>query len=66
MSPQYFDSEPMPPLPPKDLLGVAYEVLRELGRGGMGIVYLARERATGQERAIKVIHRKFLGDEQTV
>ncbi|MGI8509423.1 MAG: protein kinase domain-containing protein, partial [Gemmatimonadaceae bacterium] len=42
------------------------EVLRELGRGGMGIVYLARERATGQERAIKVIHRKFLGDEQTV
>lgn len=66
MSSQYFDSEPMPPLPPSDMLGGEYEVLRELGRGGMGIVYLARERATGRERAIKVIHGKFLGDEETV
>lgn len=66
MSSQYFDSEPMPALPPRDMLGGAYEVIRELGRGGMGIVYLARELATGEERAVKVIHGRFLGDEDTV
>jgi eukaryotic-like serine/threonine-protein kinase len=32
-----------------------YEVIRELGAGGMGAVYLARERATGRERAIKLM-----------
>jgi serine/threonine-protein kinase len=44
----------------------AYEIVRELGRGGMAVVYLVRERATGQERAIKVIHSRFLGDAEAV
>jgi alpha-tubulin suppressor-like RCC1 family protein/tRNA A-37 threonylcarbamoyl transferase component Bud32 len=39
-------------------------MIRELGRGGMAIVYLVRERATGEERAVKVIHTKFLGDQE--
>ena len=39
-----------------------YELLYELGRGGMASVYYARERATGGERAIKVIHAKYLGN----
>ena len=46
--------------------GESYELIRELGRGGMAIVYLVRERATGQERAVKVIHTKFLGDQEAV
>jgi len=41
-------------------------MVRELGRGGMAIVYLVRERATGMERAVKVIHTKYLGDEEAV
>jgi serine/threonine protein kinase/alpha-tubulin suppressor-like RCC1 family protein len=46
--------------------GQSYELIRELGRGGMAIVYLVRERATGTERAVKVIHTKFLGDQEAV
>lgn len=32
-----------------------YEVLRELGRGGNGVVYVCRERGTGAEYALKSI-----------
>ncbi len=42
--------------------GESFDLIRELGRGGMAIVYLMRERATGQERAVKVIHTKFADD----
>lgn len=32
-----------------------YEVIKELGRGGMGAVYLAQHKRTGQEVALKVM-----------
>jgi len=47
-------------------LGPGYDVVRELGRGGMAIVYLARARATGAECAVKVIHTRFLGDAEAL
>lgn len=54
-----------PPTPPSIALD-DYELIREIGRGGMAIVYLVRERATGIERAVKVIHTKYLGDEEAL
>lgn len=45
-------------------LDAEYEILRELGRGGTALVYLARERATGEEVAIKVIRSRYIEDDE--
>ena len=37
------------------LISARYEVLRQLGRGGMGLVYLARDRMLDTDVAIKVL-----------
>ena len=47
-------------------LEVDYEILRELGRGGTAVVYLARERSTGAEVAIKLVRAKYLEDDEAL
>ena len=37
-----------------------YQVLRELGRGGMGVVYLAEHRLTGRKEVLKVVSSQLL------
>lgn len=47
-----------------DALADDYEILRELGRGGTAVVYLARERASGDEVAIKLVRAQFADDDE--
>lgn len=48
-------------MPPPERFG-RYEVVRELGRGGMAVVYLARDPRVGREVAIKAISSDLAGE----
>jgi serine/threonine-protein kinase len=47
-------------------LAPGYEIVRKLGRGGMGVVYLARHQATGQFVALKVIVPESAANDRAV
>ena len=39
-----------------DLSATRYSMVRELGRGGMGVVYLVEDAELGRQAALKVFH----------
>lgn len=43
-----------------------YEVVRKLGEGGMGIVYVAKDTNTGEEMVLKLIHPDLVTGEAAV
>ncbi|HZJ44007.1 MAG TPA: serine/threonine-protein kinase [Pyrinomonadaceae bacterium] len=46
-----------------DFSGTKYSIIKELGSGGMGAVYLAHDRELDREVAIKVLHETDLSDD---
>jgi serine/threonine protein kinase len=65
--PRPSEKPPLPGLiPPGTVLFGVYEVLDQLGSGGMGDVYRARHRRLGGLRAIKVINPAFAGRAEAV
>ncbi len=45
-----------------DVIGGTFEVLRKLGEGGFGIVYLVRHRESGESFALKTFRDELLAD----
>jgi len=48
----------------KTVLDNRYDVVRPLGSGGMGEVFLARDRVLGRDVALKVLRKQYAGDDE--
>jgi len=49
-------------LAPGSIFATDFRVVRTLGEGGMGAVYVAEQLSTGKQRALKTMHPQFVAD----
>lgn len=56
----------MAALDPGSLFAERYEIIRRIGAGGMGVVYLAKDSHTGEELVLKLIHPDLVHGEEAV
>ena len=61
-APEKREDEPLS-LPPGMVVG-RFEIIRELGRGGFGVVYEARDRDLGRHVAVKVVRPGRISEEE--
>lgn len=57
---------PITGLDPGALIAGRYEVIEELGKGGMGIVYRVHDRRIDEDVALKVLHSEIASDPRTL
>ena len=53
---------PARPIPPELASNADYEIIRELGSGGMGLVFLAHNHIMGRDEVLKIISREIIGN----
>ena len=61
-APEKREEEPLS-LPPGTVVG-RFEIIRELGRGGFGVVYEAKDRDLGRQVAVKVVRPGRITEEE--
>ncbi|MDB4937991.1 MAG: serine/threonine protein kinase [Labilithrix sp.] len=49
-------------LSPGSIFATDFRIVRTLGEGGMGAVYVAEQLSTGKQRALKTMHPQFVAD----
>src|SRR5262245_26249190 len=53
----------LPEVPYGTVVGADYMVVRPLGRGSMGALYVAEQLSTAHHRALKVLRREYIADD---
>ena len=64
LPPEMLDEQKAVLLKPGDVVNDRFEVVKQLGFGGMGAVYHVKDRITGQDRALKVMLPSLLKNEE--